>query len=173
MSVSHSFCPQGLHSGFHILGVYSLCSHRFSFWRYGFLPPLFNSCGAGLGSGGSHTDTHILLGCGSVRLECSWGCGNAGLNFPMPIVNRWLYLELWGDLQCPVDPSPGPWPLARRLCLLPCWGTQWPLCVCVLMANLRRGSVIQSSAIQPPASTLQAASPSPRASHLSLKDNKL
>ena len=98
----------------------------------------------------------------------------------MPIVNCWLYLKLWGDLHCPLDPSPGPWPLAQRLCLLPLLGQSMDcvcVCVCVyvcvLIANLRRGSVIQSSAIQPPASTLQAASPSPRASHLSLKDNKL
>lgn len=117
-------------------------------------------------------------GCATVRLECSRGCGGTGLDFPMPIVNCWLYLKLRGDLHCPLDPSPGPWPLAQRLCLLPCWDTQWTLCVCmcelcVLMANLRRGSVIQSSAIQPPASTSRAASPSPRASHLSLNDNEL
>lgn len=93
----------------------------------------------------------------------------------MPLLNCWLYVKLQEHLQRPLDLSPGPWP--RGYVLSPA-GTLNRLCVtmcvlCVLMANLRRGSVIQSSAIQPPASTTQAASPSPRATHLSLADSRL
>ena len=112
---------------------FSLCP-SLSLWCCSFLPPLFNSCGAGLGSRESHAHPHMLThtrGCATVRLECSWGCGVAGLDFPMPILNCWVYLKLWGDLHCPLDPSPGPWPLAQRLRPLPCWDTQWTLCVCV------------------------------------------
>lgn len=167
----------------HFWHPFSQCP-SLSFWCYSVLPPLFNSCGAGLGSRESlslsltDTDTHTHTytereGCATVRLQCRRGCGDTGLYFPMPIVNCRLYLKLWGDLHCPLDPSPGPWPLAQRLCPLPCWDTQWTLCMCVLcvlMAHLKRGSVIQPSAIQPPASTLRASSPMPKASHLSWKD---
>lgn len=127
--MNHTFCPQGLNSSFLISGVHSLCL-PLSFWCYSFLPPLFNSCGEGLGSRESHTQ-----GCATVKLECSSGSGGTGLDFPMPIVNCWLYLKLWGDLHCPLDPSLGPWPLAQKLCRLPCWDSQWTVCVCVVCVN--------------------------------------
>ena len=80
----------------------------------------------------SHTPTvartHTHKDCATVRLECSWGCGGTGLDFPMPIVNCWLYLKLRGDLRCPLDPSPGPWP---RGYASPPAGTLNGLYVCV------------------------------------------
>lgn len=96
-----------------------------------FLLPLFNSCGAEWGSRESHTHTHTE-GRATVRLESSWGCGLAGQDFPMPIVNCWLQ----GDLLCPLDPSPGPWPLAQRLCPLPLLGrSMGSVYVCVVCVN--------------------------------------
>lgn len=144
MSVIHSFCPQGLHSSFLISGVHSLSVPSLSF---SLRLQLSSSLVQQLWSTArvkriSHTHTY---GPATVRLECSWGCGGAGLDFPMPIVNCWLYLKLRGDLHCPLHPCAGPWPLAQRLCLLPCWDTQWIVCVCCVCYWPISGGVLSFS----------------------------
>lgn len=87
----------------------------------------------------------------------------------MPITDCWLCMKLRGRLplafgSLPLAPGPRPTaPSPEAVSSLPA-GTLNGLCMfvpCVLMANLRRGSAIQSAAIQPPASTVQRLRPRP------------
>lgn len=134
MSVIHSFCPQGLHSGF---GVHFL---RVCLSFCGSPHPVLNSCGARVGSRESYSSrrTHkdVLLS----GFKAPEGVESLSCIFPCHLLTAgWIWD--WGDLLCPPDPSIGPEAVSSPLlrysigCVCVCGS-----CVCMCVSG---SSVIQ------------------------------